>query len=74
MDHKLLEGLFISKMVIIYRYLVKIGCSYTDAEDIVQDTLLKAIIYLEVIKSDKIASWLFKVALDSYKDLCRKNK
>jgi len=74
MDYKLLERLFTSKMVIIYRYLVKIGCSHTDAEDIVQDTLLKAIIHLEAIESDKIASWLFKVALNSYKDLCRKNK
>lgn len=74
MDCKVLDEIFKSKMVIIYRYLVKIGCSYTDAEDIVQDTLLKAIIYLEAIESDKIASWLFKVALNSYKDLCRKNK
>ena len=37
-------------------------------------TLLKAIIYLEAIEPDKISSWLFKVALNSYKDLCRKNK
>jgi len=65
MDRKLLDELFTSKMVIIYRYLVKIGCSHTDAEDIVQDTLLKAIIHLEAIESDKIASWLFKVALNS---------
>jgi len=56
MDRKLLDELFTSKMVIIYRYLVKIGCSHTDAEDIVQDTLLKAIIHLEAIESDKIAS------------------
>ncbi len=53
MDYKLLKRLFTSKMVIIYRYPVKIGCSHTDAEDIVQGTLLKAIIHLEAIKSDK---------------------
>lgn len=74
MNNEILEKLFTSKITIIYRYLVKIGCSHTDAEDIVQDTLYKAIFYLEAIDSDKLTSWLFKVALNRYYDLCRKNK
>jgi RNA polymerase sigma-70 factor (ECF subfamily) len=74
MSNEILEKLFTSKMNIIYKYLVKIGCSHADAEDIVQDTLFKAIIHLETIDSDKMVSWLFKVALNRYYDLCRKNK
>lgn len=69
-----LEKLFANKMTIIYKYLIKIGCSHADAEDIVQNTFLKALIYLEAIDSNKMASWLFKVALNHYYDLCRKNK
>ncbi|WP_083768445.1 RNA polymerase sigma factor [Thermosediminibacter oceani] len=60
MSNEILEKLFASKMKIIYKYLVKIGCSHDDAEDIVQDTLLQAIIHLEVLDPDKIVSWLFK--------------
>lgn len=74
MNNELLDELFSSKMTIIYKYLIKIGCSHNDAEDIVQDTLFKALIHLEAIDSAKIASWLFKVALNRYYDLCRKNK
>ncbi|MBO8158951.1 sigma-70 family RNA polymerase sigma factor [Thermosyntropha sp.] len=75
MDNEvLLEKMFASKMNIIYKYLVKIGCSPADAEDIVQDTFFKAIVHLETVDPDKMASWLFKVALNSYYDLCRKNK
>ncbi len=69
-----LEKLFADKMAVIYKYLIKIGCSRADAEDIVQDTFLKAVIYLDAIDSSKIDSWLFKVALNHYYDLCRKNK
>lgn len=74
MSNEILEKLFASKMTLIYKYLVKIGCSHADAEDIVQDTLVKAVIHLEAIDSEKITSWLFKVALNHYYDLCRKNR
>ena len=74
MHNELLEEIFKSKMDIIFRYLIKIGCNRPDAEDIVQDTLFKAIIHLEIIDSNKVGSWLFRVALNCYYDLCRKNK
>lgn len=69
-----LEKLFAHKMAIIYKYLVKIGCSHADAEDIVQNTFLQAFIYLETIEANNMSAWLFKVALNHYYDLCRKNK
>jgi len=68
------QELLLRKISIVYKYLIKIGCSRDDAEDIIQDTLLKAVIYLEAIDLDKMGSWLFKVALNGYYDLCRKNK
>ena len=74
MDNELLEQLFRDKSAIIYKYLIKIGCSHYDAEDIVQDTLFQALIYLEAIETDKMTSWLFKVALNRYYDLCKKGK
>jgi RNA polymerase sigma-70 factor (ECF subfamily) len=74
MRNELLEQLFKNKASIIYRYLLKIGCSHHDAEDIVQDAIFKALIYLEAIEEDKLGAWLFKVALNRYYDFCRKNK
>jgi RNA polymerase sigma factor (sigma-70 family) len=56
----------------IYKYLIKIGCSPADAEDIVQDTLCKALEYLDGLDADTLTSWLFKVAINKYRDLCRK--
>jgi RNA polymerase sigma-70 factor (ECF subfamily) len=61
-------------MSVIYKYLVKIGCSHADAEDIVQSTFLKAFVYLDAIDAEKISYWLFKVALNQYYDLCRKKQ
>jgi len=75
MDNKItLEELLLKKMKVIYKYLIKMGCERADAEDIVQDTLFKAIIYIESIDPDRIGTWLFKVALNNYYDLCRRKK
>jgi RNA polymerase sigma-70 factor (ECF subfamily) len=75
MNNKItLEELLLKKMKVIYKYLIKMGCERADAEDIVQDTIFKAIIYIETIDPGKIGTWLFKVALNNYYDLCRRNK
>lgn len=58
----------------IYFYLQKTGCNQADAEDIVQDTFAKAIEYFDAIDVSKFRSWLFRVALNQYYDLCRKEK
>lgn len=72
MNDELINKLFKDNMKIIYKYLLKIGCSHHDAEDIIQDTMCKTIEYIDVIDANKISSWLFKVALNKYYDLCRK--
>jgi RNA polymerase sigma-70 factor (ECF subfamily) len=72
MNDELINKLFKDNMKIIYKYLLKIGCSHHDAEDIIQDTMCKFIEYTNVIDIDKASSWLFKVALNKYYDLCRR--
>lgn len=73
MNNELINEIFKQKMNIIYRYLIKLGCSKEDADDIVQDTFYKALKYIDGIQTDKLSSWLFKVAINKYYDLCRKN-
>lgn len=62
------------KTDIIFKYLIKIGASKRDAEDIVQEALYKLLLYIDSIDSTKAYSWLFKVAINHYYDLCRKQK
>lgn len=74
MNYELIDEIFKDKMNLIYRYLIKLGCSKENADDIVQDTFYKALRYIDGIQSDKLSAWLFKVAINKYYDLCRKNK
>lgn len=73
MSNELINELFQKKMNLIHKYLIKLGCNQENAEDIVQDTFYKALKYMDGIQSDKLSSWLFKVAINKYYDLCRKN-
>jgi len=74
MNYELIDEIFKDKMNLIHRYLIKLGCSKENADDIVQDTFYKALRYIDGIQSDKLSAWLFKVAINKYYDLCRKNK
>lgn len=69
-----LENLFLHEMVIIQKYLMKIGASKEEAEDIGQDTLCKAIEYADVLDEYSISSWLFKVSLNNYYNLYKRKK
>ncbi|GFZ32989.1 DNA-directed RNA polymerase sigma-70 factor [Clostridium zeae] len=73
MSYGLINEMFEQKMKLIHKYLIKLGCSQDNAEDIVQDTFYKALKYIDGIQADKMSSWLFKVAINKYYDLCRKN-
>lgn len=74
MSYELINEIFKEKMNLIHKYLIKLGCSKDDADDIVQDTFYKALKYIDGIHADKLSAWLFKVAINKYYDLCRKNK
>lgn len=68
--HQLLQP----KMLEIQKYLIRLGAPATDAEDIVQDTVYKALLYIDSIDEHKFSAWLYKVAINRYYDLCRRNK
>ena len=68
------EDLLKEKMKMLYRYLLKIGVNEADTHDVIQDTMIKALSYIGEIDPAKLNSWLFRVALNKYYDLCRKNK
>ncbi|RAZ73443.1 MULTISPECIES: RNA polymerase sigma factor [Caryophanaceae] len=67
MDQKLYDYLKIVK-----NYLMKMGASKEDAEDIVQDTAYKFILYIDSISHKNVEGWLFRVAVNGYYDLYRK--
>lgn len=53
------------------RRLRSLGCQPADVEDIVQETLLKALLDVEVIPPQVLRAWLFRVALNEFYSLCR---
>ncbi|PGZ07354.1 RNA polymerase subunit sigma-70 [Bacillus cereus] len=58
----------------IFNYLLKLGISREDAEDIVQEAALKYIENLEGIPPEKVKSWLFRVAINKSYDILRREK
>lgn len=62
------------KAEIIFKYLIKNGANPRDAEDIIQEALYKFIIYIDSVDPKKAYSWLFRVAINEYYDLCRKQQ
>lgn len=63
-----------TELNIVYRYLRKLGISHADAEDAVQETAYKYLLYYDSIKASKVRSWLIRVALNFYYDQCRKQQ
>ena len=61
-------------LTFIFNYLLKLGISREDAEDIVQETALKYIQNLEGIPPEKVKSWLFRVAINNSYDVLRREK
>lgn len=58
----------------LYRYLRKRSLTHEDAEDIVQDTYYKFLLYGDGIRTDLVMSWLYRVATNQFYDLKRKEK
>lgn len=67
LGEKLYEQLEIAK-----RYLMKMGASLQDAEDVVQDTAYKFLIYIDSVDIRHVEAWLFRAAINQYVDMCRK--
>lgn len=74
MENNLIIDLYKKQFKIIYLYLVKNGCSINDAEDIVHESFIKAIEYIECIEIKNLSSWLFRVSINNYKNRIRRGK
>ncbi|RAN85586.1 RNA polymerase subunit sigma-70, partial [Bacillus sp. SRB_28] len=74
MNYDTFGSLLVEKSQVIYKYLLKLGVEVKDAEDIVQDTLYKAMFLMEDISLEKLTPWLLRVAINQYRDLYRKSK
>ncbi|MHB8072593.1 RNA polymerase sigma factor [Desulfosporosinus fructosivorans] len=68
MSKEVLIELYNRQAKIIYRYLVKYGCRKEDAEEIVQESFIKAIQHLDGVDERKLPSWIFTVALNTYRN------
>ncbi|SIT87977.1 RNA polymerase sigma factor [Edaphobacillus lindanitolerans] len=69
-----LEKHLLDVLDVVYRKLIGMGASKEDAEDVIQDTAMKFIRYMEGLDDQNIGGWLFRVAMNGYFDLCRRNR
>lgn len=74
MDKDLVINLYKKQFRIICLYLVKCGCSRDDAEDIVHDSFIKAIEYMDDVDIKNLSAWLFRVSINSYKNRIKRSK
>lgn len=71
-EEDLLSMLYKDKYLFIQNYLMKLGSSLQDAEDIAQNTFTKAIVNNIHTTMKNPISWLFRVARNEYFTLCKK--
>jgi RNA polymerase sigma-70 factor (ECF subfamily) len=74
MDNQILLNLYKKQSKIIFGYLIKNGCTREEAEDIVQESFVKAIKYMDGVQNGKLSSWLFKVAINEFRNRMKKQK
>jgi RNA polymerase sigma-70 factor (ECF subfamily) len=74
MSKESLPEVFINEMKIVFKSLIKMGATREDAEDIVQNTLYKALKYVDSIDYRSARAWLFRVALNEFYNICKRNK
>lgn len=71
---KNLDDLYRENMNDLYKYLLRLSGHPQAAEDLVQDTFIKAHDYLASYKGEKVRPWLFRVAYNAYIDWYRREK
>jgi len=72
MSKDVLTFLYNRQAKIIYRYLLKHGCRKEEAEEIVQESFIKAIQYIDGVDERKLPLWIFKVALNNYRNYLKR--
>jgi len=71
MGQQELEVALQEQLKIVYYYLLKMGAKPEDAEDIVQDTAYKFLLYIDSIPIRNSEGWLFRVAVNGFYDLSK---
>lgn len=74
MDKDIVINLYKNQFKNICLYLIKCGCSIDDAEDIVHDSFIKAIEYIDSVAIKALSSWLFRVSINNYKNHLKRCK
>lgn len=69
-----LEKVYRAHMNALYNYLIQLCGHPQTAEDLLQDTFLKAYENLESYTGERVRPWLFRVAYNTYIDWYRKDK
>jgi RNA polymerase sigma-70 factor (ECF subfamily) len=59
---------------LIYKYLISIGASKEDAEDIIQETFIKTYENIDILADGNIKAWMFKVSINRFYTLYKKSK
>lgn len=62
------------KLLAVYKTLLKMGARKEDAEDIVQETAIQFIQYIDGISPTDASAWLYKVAIHKFYDSLKKEK
>lgn len=71
---KTLEDIYRSNMNDLYKYLLHLSGHPQTAEDLLQETFIKAYEHLESYEGEKVRPWLFRVAHNIFIDWHRKEK
>jgi RNA polymerase sigma factor (sigma-70 family) len=56
----------------IYHKLCSMGANSQDAKEIVQESLYRGFLNIDAIPTHAFKSWLYKVSINQYYDLCRR--
>ncbi len=68
------DGLYRDNYLIVYKFLLKISNNIQVAEDISQETFLKAFLYIDKFKGEcKLSVWLCQIAKNLYFSYLKKN-
>lgn len=74
MEHQF-EQVYREYAGLVRRYLLKIGCAPQDAEDITQDTFVKALLRIDSFRGDSSLSvWLCAIARNTWLNQLKKRK
>lgn len=73
--HTDFEEIYIENAPIVYLFLIKLGCTAETAEDIMQDTFVKALLNIKSFRGTcKLSTWLCQIAKNTWFTQMRKAK